>query len=181
MRKLLSIALAASLIPATPISGAFAAPIAPAPVSTANDASTPLLQVKDNRHGGGKHVNRNAHVNRNVNRNVKVNRNVNVNRNVKVNRNVNVHRNVNVNRNVNRKAYHGWGRNYHYSWRYNGGRWVRPSDYWWIAGGAIAAGAAIGYLTSVQAAAWASNPPGPGYCWYYTDPARTSGFWDTCP
>jgi hypothetical protein len=21
----------------------------------------------------------------------------------------------------------------------------------------------------------------PGYCWYYTDPSRTQGFWDACP
>lgn len=23
--------------------------------------------------------------------------------------------------------------------------------------------------------------PAPGYCWYYTDPGRTQGFWDVCP
>jgi hypothetical protein len=47
-------------------------------------------------------------------------------------------------------------------------------------GGAIAAGAAIGVVTSATAAAWAGAPPGPGYCWYYTDPSRTLGFWDVC-
>ncbi len=27
----------------------------------------------------------------------------------------------------------------------------------------------------------AGAPPAPGYCWYYTDPSRTQGFWDVCP
>lgn len=58
------------------------------------------------------------------------------------------------------------------------GRWVRPARYTWRPGGAIAAGAAIGFVT---AAAWAGAPPAPGYCWYYTDPSRTQGFWDVCP
>jgi hypothetical protein len=48
-------------------------------------------------------------------------------------------------------------------------------------GGAIAAGAAIGFLAAATAAAWAGSPPAPGYCWYYTDPSRTQGFWDVCP
>jgi hypothetical protein len=61
------------------------------------------------------------------------------------------------------------------------GRWVRPSRYYWPAGGAIAAGAAIGFVTAATAAAWAGAPPASGYCWYYTDPGRTQGFWDVCP
>ena len=61
------------------------------------------------------------------------------------------------------------------------GRWVRPARYTWRPGGAIAAGAAIGFVTAVTAAAWAGAPPAPGYCWYYTDPSRTQGFWDVCP
>jgi hypothetical protein len=60
------------------------------------------------------------------------------------------------------------------------GGWVRPA-YRWAPGGAIAAGAAIGFVAAVTAAAWAGAPPAPGYCWYYTDPSRTQGFWDVCP
>jgi hypothetical protein len=59
------------------------------------------------------------------------------------------------------------------------GGWVRP--YRWAPGGAIAAGAAIGFVTAATAVAWAGSPPAPGYCWYYTDPGRTQGFWDACP
>jgi hypothetical protein len=59
--------------------------------------------------------------------------------------------------------------------------WVRPANYYWRPGGAIAAGAAIGFVTAATAAAWAGSPPAPGYCWYYSDPSRTQGFWDVCP
>jgi len=60
--------------------------------------------------------------------------------------------------------------------------WVsRPSWYRWAPGGAVAAGAAIGFVTAATAAAWAGAPPQPGLCWYYTDPSRTQGFWDVCP
>jgi hypothetical protein len=61
------------------------------------------------------------------------------------------------------------------------GRWVRPARYTWRPGGAIAAGAAIGFVAAGTAAAWAGAAPAPGYCWYYTDPSRTQGFWDVCP
>jgi hypothetical protein len=60
------------------------------------------------------------------------------------------------------------------------GGWVRPA-YRWGPGGAIAAGTAIGFVAAATAAAWAGAPPAPGYCWYYTDPSRTRGFWDVCP
>jgi hypothetical protein len=60
-----------------------------------------------------------------------------------------------------------------------GARWVRP--YRWPAGGAIAAGAAIGFVAAATAVAWAPAPPQPGLCWYYTDPSRHAGFWDSCP
>lgn len=60
------------------------------------------------------------------------------------------------------------------------GGWARPGWYRWPAGGAIAAGAAIGFVTAATAAAWAGAPPAPGMCWYYTDPSRTQGFWDYC-
>jgi len=68
------------------------------------------------------------------------------------------------------------------AWGYRGGAavWGRPAGYWWPAGGAIAAGAAIGVISAAAAAAWAGAPPAPGYCWYYTDPSRRQGFWDVC-
>ena len=59
--------------------------------------------------------------------------------------------------------------------------WRRP-HYHWRPGAAIAAGAAIGFLTAGAAAAVAASAaPSPGLCWYYTNPARTTGFWDQCP
>ena len=61
-----------------------------------------------------------------------------------------------------------------------GPRYARPA-YRWGPGGAIAAGAALGFVAAGTAAAWAGAAPAPGYCWYYTDPSRTQGFWDVCP
>jgi hypothetical protein len=61
-----------------------------------------------------------------------------------------------------------------------GPRYVRPA-YRWGPGGAIAAGAALGFVAAGTATAWAGAAPAPGYCWYYTDPSRTQGFWDVCP
>jgi hypothetical protein len=59
--------------------------------------------------------------------------------------------------------------------------WGRPG-YRWAPGGAIAAGAAIGFITAAGAAAYiSSQPPAPGLCWYYTDASRRAGFWDNCP
>ncbi|HXI06906.1 MAG TPA: hypothetical protein VNJ49_11315 [Bradyrhizobium sp.] len=64
---------------------------------------------------------------------------------------------------------------------YRGG-WARPGWYRWGPGGAIAAGAAIGFVAAAGAAAYASTAaPAPGMCWYYTDPYRRAGFWDYCP
>jgi len=60
------------------------------------------------------------------------------------------------------------------------GAGYRPLHPWWRPGGAIAAGAAIGYLTAASVT-WAGPPPGPTYCWFYTDQTRTKGFWDICP
>jgi hypothetical protein len=60
------------------------------------------------------------------------------------------------------------------------GGWARPGWYGWPRGGAIAAGAAIGFASAATAAAWAGAAPAPGMCWYYTDPSRTQGFWDYC-
>ncbi|KAA6474637.1 hypothetical protein DXT98_30690 [Agrobacterium sp. ICMP 7243] len=57
---------------------------------------------------------------------------------------------------------------------------VSPRRYW-RPGAAIAAGAAIGFVAGAAAVAVAGTPPQPGQCWYYTSPARTTGFWDICP
>ena len=104
---------------------------------------------------GGMHGNVNRNLNRNVNRNI----NRNVNRNI----------NRNVNRNINRVGVGHWG------------SWARPGRYWWPVGGAVAAGAAMGWISAAAAASWAGAAPGPGLCWYYTDPSRRAGFWDACP
>ncbi len=61
------------------------------------------------------------------------------------------------------------------------GPWVRPPSYWWHPGMAVAAGAAIGFVSAAAAASWAGPAPASGYCWYYTDADRTKGFWDACP
>jgi hypothetical protein len=65
---------------------------------------------------------------------------------------------------------------------YRGGgvRWARPGWYRWGPGGAIAAGAALGFVAAGAAYAY-GTPPAPGMCWYYTDPSRSQGFWDYCP
>ena len=61
-----------------------------------------------------------------------------------------------------------------------GGGWRR--SYGWAPGGAIAAGAAVGFMTAATAAAVASSrAPAPGLCWYYTDASQRAGFWDNCP
>jgi hypothetical protein len=57
---------------------------------------------------------------------------------------------------------------------------VNPHRYW-RPGGAIAAGAAIGFVAGAAAVSVAGHPPQAGQCWYYTSPAKTSGFWDVCP
>ena len=63
---------------------------------------------------------------------------------------------------------------------YRGGAWARPGRYWWRPGGAIAAGAAIGFVSAATAAAWAGAAPAANMCWYYTDPSQTQSFWDYC-
>ena len=55
------------------------------------------------------------------------------------------------------------------------------AGYWWPTGGAVAAGAALGFVSAAAAASWAGAAPGPNLCWYYTDPSRQQGFWDACP
>jgi len=46
--------------------------------------------------------------------------------------------------------------------------------------GAIAAGAATGFVTAAHTAARAGAAPAPGLCWHYTEPSRTQRFWDDC-
>jgi hypothetical protein len=65
--------------------------------------------------------------------------------------------------------------------RGGGVRWARPGGYWWRPGAAVAAGAAIGFVSAATAVAWAGAAPAPNMCWYYTDASRTKGFWDACP
>ncbi|EJT00955.1 hypothetical protein [Rhizobium sp. CCGE 510] len=57
---------------------------------------------------------------------------------------------------------------------------VTPRRYW-RPGTAIAAGAAIGFVAGAAAVSLAGTPPQSGQCWYYTSPAKTTGFWDVCP
>jgi hypothetical protein len=57
---------------------------------------------------------------------------------------------------------------------------VNPRRYW-PTGGAIAAGAAIGFIAGAAAASVAGTPPQSGMCWYYTDNTKKTGFWDACP
>jgi len=76
-------------------------------------------------------------------------------------------------------VYRGYGYRPGYRPGYWGG-WARPGWYGWPAGGAIAAGAAIGVISAAAAASWAGPAPGPGLCWYYTDPSQRQGFWDAC-
>ncbi len=57
---------------------------------------------------------------------------------------------------------------------------VNPRRYW-PPGGAVAAGAAIGLIAGAAAVSVAGAAPKPGYCWYYTNPQKTTGFWDVCP
>ncbi|MBY3182334.1 hypothetical protein [Rhizobium laguerreae] len=57
---------------------------------------------------------------------------------------------------------------------------VNPRRYW-PAGGAIAAGAAIGFVAGAAAASVAGTPPKSDMCWYYTDSTKKTGFWDVCP
>jgi len=89
----------------------------------------------------------------------------------------------NFNQNVNRNVYRNANRNVYRNIRRGGyrGNWARPGRYWWPVGGAVAAGAAIGFVSAAAAASWAGAAPGPNLCWYYTDPSRRQGFWDACP
>ena len=55
-----------------------------------------------------------------------------------------------------------------------------PARRQFMAYGAVAAGAALGFVSAAAAASWAGAAPGPNLCWYYTDPSYRNGFWDAC-
>lgn len=57
---------------------------------------------------------------------------------------------------------------------------VHPRRHW-NRGGAVAAGAAMGFIAGAAAVSLAGPAPRSGYCWFYTTRARTTGFWDWCP
>jgi hypothetical protein len=127
------------------------------------------------RHGGGGHRHGGGGMHRGGGMHHGMNRG-NVNRGGHVAHRGNFHganRNVNrdVNRNVNRNVYRAG----------NWGNWSRPGRYYWPVGGAVAAGAALGFVGAAAAASWAGAAPRPNLCWYYTDPSRRQGFWDACP
>jgi hypothetical protein len=134
------------------------------------------------RAGAGHHTNLGA---RGVHRNFAPNRNVAHNRNVVRNR-ANVIRDGNIVRTAhNRNAVRNRAnviRDGNVIRTANVARrgWVRPG-YRWRPGAAVAAGAALGFVSAATAAEWAGPPPSAGLCWYYTDAARTQGFWDVCP
>jgi hypothetical protein len=173
------------------VTGASAFPIAP--VSQSDAASPTLVRMggggRGGYHGGGARVgvrNTNVAATRQTNVNVGNRTNVSAGRrtNVKVGggTHVNVGGGTHVNVGGGTHVKVGGGTNvvvgrggYGY---YSG--WRRP--YAWAPGGAIAAGAAIGFMTAATAAAVATSAaPRPGMCWYYTDVFQTSGFWDVCP
>jgi hypothetical protein len=166
-RSLLGTAFGIALLPI--VATATSANIASMTQTAIGTSETMVIQIAQRKGGGGAHK-----ANKGANKSVKKKSNVSVNKNV--NRNVNVKKNVNVNRNVtvNRGLYSG-------RHVYTGGAWVRPGAYWWPVGGAVAAGAAIGFASAAVASAWAGQPPGPNYCWFYTDEGRQQGFWDNCP
>lgn len=59
------------------------------------------------------------------------------------------------------------------------GRYWRPGV-GWVAGAAGVV--ALGFVAASAAAAYNAPPaPGPGYCWFYTNSTRTSGYWGRCP
>jgi hypothetical protein len=138
----------------------------------------PVIVVRTGRGGGARHggVHRGSGVHNGMNRGG-YNRGAYAHRgnfhgaNRYANRSIYRNGNRNAHRNVNRNVYRAG------AW----GAWTRPSGYSWPAGGAVAAGAALGFVSAAAAASWAGAAPGPNLCWYYTDPSRQQGFWDACP
>lgn len=62
------------------------------------------------------------------------------------------------------------------------GSWVRPREYWWQPGGAIAAGVAWTAWPAASASPWIGAAPDQSLCWYRTSPFLLgwNGFWDVC-
>lgn len=164
MNKMILIMTAATLMAMQPGSSALASPFG-ATRAAVQSQDMSIEQVAFRRSGMRAGGFRAAGVRRG---NIGVGRNLNVNRNRSVNVNRNVNRNANVNRNVNRTVVRT-------------GAWVRPARYTWRPGAAVAAGAAIGFVSAASVAAWAGAAPGPNMCWYYTDASHHQGFWDACP
>ena len=76
----------------------------------------------------------------------------------------------------------GWLRLSGRSWLSGGAVWAgRPGWYRWPAGGAIAAGAAIGFVSAASAAAWAGAPPSSGALLVLHRRQPTPGFSNCCP
>jgi hypothetical protein len=62
------------------------------------------------------------------------------------------------------------------------GNWVRPREFWWQPGGAIAAGVAWTAWPAASASPWVGTAPDSNLCWYRTSPFLLgwNGFWDVC-
>lgn len=62
------------------------------------------------------------------------------------------------------------------------GNWVRPREFWWQPGGAIAAGVAWTAWPAASASPWVGAAPDQNLCWYRTRPFLMgwNGFWDVC-
>ena len=122
------------------------------PVMTNVTADNMVVNVRAVKGGGARSG---AHVNRTNVSHTNINRtNVNVNRRANVN--VNVNRNVRV-----------------------GVRPVRvwaPRPYY----GTIVGGVALGTMVAVTAMGTAPVAPAPNMCWFWTDAAQMSGYWDYC-
>lgn len=54
-------------------------------------------------------------------------------------------------------------------------RWVRRPYF-----GAVIAGVTLGAIVTVAVAAVAPRAPSPDLCWYWSNNARTRGYWDYC-
>src|SRR5262245_1026210 len=105
------------------------------PIAEAGGADEPMVIQLAAKKGGGAHKGGASHKVK-ESKHVKVHH-VNVNKNVHVKRKVYVNKTVNVN--VKRGLYKG-------RHVYTGGTWARPRAYWWPVGGAVTAGAALGFV-----------------------------------
>jgi hypothetical protein len=74
-------------------------------------------------------------------------------------------KNKNWSKNWNGKNYHGGHVRY----------WARKPYY-----GSFIGGVVLGTILGVGVVGVAPPPPGPQFCWYWTDPSMTRGYWDYC-